>query len=66
MIIQIYLLIFQKQFNLPKNNIKSDQHNIIWIIHSIICYCKDGYYSIVTNNKEWYLHDSKKFPSLIK
>ncbi len=51
------------------NNTDSTQENIIWTIHSLICYSTGGeghYYSIVNDCGSWYMFTNKKIPSLMK
>lgn len=62
------LIDIQEGIQLNKNNINDEQKEYVWIIHSIICYSKveRKYYSVIVNNKSWYLFKNSKLPSLIK
>ena len=50
-------------------NDTEDQHDHIWLIHSIICYSKaekGNYYSIISDGNNWFLYSNTKLPSMIK
>jgi len=79
MLIPIYLnrYIDGNQINNYKIDIKKKirfnnkgQHDISWVIHSIICFSNTGnghYYCIINmDNNEWFLFNDNKIPSLVK
>jgi hypothetical protein len=51
---------------ISKNNVDEGQKNLLWTIHSIVCYSGGHYYSIVTDGTNWYLFSNFKLPSLLK
>jgi hypothetical protein len=51
------------QFEL--NNLNEEQQNTVWKIHSIVCFSKGRYYSIVRDEHSWYIYNNSKLPSLM-
>lgn len=62
------LIDIQEGIQFKKNNSNNEQCELMWKIHSIICFSKNErkYYSIITRNKSWYLFKNSKLPSLMK
>jgi hypothetical protein len=63
------LIDIQEAIQFEKNNTDPEQNEVMWILHSIICYTKadrGNYYSIVFDENGWYLYSNSKLPSLIK
>jgi hypothetical protein len=63
------LIDIQEAIQFEKNNIDQYQKNVMWILHSIICYSKTdrgNYYSVVFDENGWYIYSNSKLPSLIK
>lgn len=64
-----FLIDIKEGIQFEKNNNNQSQHEILWVIHSIICFSKTGnghYYCIVSDGNEWFLFSDNKIPSLIK
>jgi hypothetical protein len=63
------LIDIQGAIQFEKNNIEPNQKEVMWILHSIICYSKTErgyYYSVVYDENGWYIYSNSKLPSLIK
>ncbi len=63
------LIDIQEAIQFEKNNIEQDQQDVMWILHSIICYSKTdrgNYYSVVYDENGWYIYSNSNLPSLVK
>jgi hypothetical protein len=63
------LIDIQEAIQFEKNNIDKEQKEVMWVLHSIICYSKTdrgNYYSVVFDENGWYIYCNSKLPSLIK
>ena len=63
-----FLIDIQEGIQFDKNNTNKEQKNIMWKIHSIVCFSKTNtghYYSIVNNDNSWFMCSNSKMPSLV-